>query len=214
MKNYDIKNQFVLDILDKIKYNYIDKYHLPTLMKQCGKADLYYISDEYRDKLIAMGVEHKGSASRGLSYPIKPENLLVEQTDPLYWQYRLDWMNIDHGLKEYLGLASCALAQYYPPEGHIEWHNNADAPSHNLIFTWSETGDGWFKWYDLKKKENVVMQDVAGWTLKAGYFSSYEQPEKVLYHSAYTKCRRLTVSYTLGHDTEYWKDCIQVISED
>ena len=47
----------------------------------------------------------------------------------------------------------------YPPGGYISWHNNANASAYNLIFTWSETGDGYFKYIDGETKEEIVIKD-------------------------------------------------------
>ena len=44
---------------------------------------------------------------------------------------------------------------------------------YNLVFTWSETGDGQFQYMDTKTGETVVMKDRKGWQCKAGYFGSY-----------------------------------------
>ena len=207
MQNYEVKNYEVLDILEKIRYTYTDKYHLPDIMNAYGiGVNPYYYSDEYRDKVIRMGTSHDGAAAFGHSYPVKAHHLKKFSK-----AYEREWQLIDTELRLLLGLDCCALAQYYPPDGHIEWHNNANASAYNLIFTWSETGDGWFKWYDLKKKENVTMPDKKGWSLKAGYFGGYDEPDKVVYHAAHTNCPRLTVSYVLGHNYDYWKDVLEVI---
>ena len=104
-----------------------------------------------------------------------------------------------------------ALAQLYPPNGHISWHNNANASAYNLIFTWSETGDGWFKYVDPKTQEVVTIQDEKGWNLKAGHFGAYGSGD-VVYHAARTNCYRMTLSYVLGHNEDYWEDCIDFVT--
>ena len=128
-------------------------------------------------------------------------------------EYKNELLSFDNQMKELLGLSCSALTMAYPPGGYIEWHNNANAPSYNLVFTWSETGNGWFRYYDRDRKENVTIPDKAGWSVKAGYFGSYDD-DKLVYHCAATECWRMTWSWMLGFDEEYWNDCLSVISEE
>ena len=90
----------------------------------------------------------------------------------------------------------CAI---YPPGGFISWHNNANAAAFNLIFTWSEFGEGCFKYIHPETKEEVICEDEAGqWSCKAAYFGHYGEPDKLLYHAADTDNWRTTVSYTFN----------------
>jgi hypothetical protein len=216
MQRIEIKNKRVLDILDDVRYNYTEKYDIKTICKQTGYNDEWewYTSDKYRDMIINSGEKHDGGAERGFAWFLKPAHLREEFSEELREQYKRDWVRIDRTMKTELGLQSGALLFYYPPKGYIDWHNNANAAAFNLIFTYSENGDGWFRYYDLEKGENVTMQDPKGWSLKAGYFGSYKEPDKLVYHCAYTDCDRLTMSYVLGNSEHYWKDCIDYISEE
>jgi hypothetical protein len=84
--------------------------------------------------------------------------------------------------------------------GNISWHNNANAPAYNFVFTWSETGDGWWKHWDNEKKEMITIPDVKGWQCKAGYFGSYEDnEERLVYHTAKNGGTglRMTVAFVL-----------------
>jgi len=216
MQRIEIKNKRVLDILDDVRYNYTEKYDIKTICKDSGHPDnaRWYTSDKYRDAIIASGTKHKGGADFAHAWFLKPFHIKDEVDDKLRKQYKEDWIDLDRRLKIELGLKTSALLLYYPPKGHIEWHNNANASAYNLIFTYSETGDGWFRYYDLEKGENVTMQDKKGWSLKAGYFSDYDEPNNLVYHCAYTDCDRITLSYVLGKRKDYWQDCIDYISEE
>jgi hypothetical protein len=212
MKLVEIRNKDVLDILQNIKYNYITKWSpSETNMKITGPDGTTredWISHEFLDKLMSIGRKHDGSPPAALSYALKPDHYDGKhKTD-----YSLDYMSLDAKLKERLGLDCCALSQLYPPGGYIGWHTNENASAHNLLFTWSETGDGYFEYVDPETKEIVRMKDKKGWSCKAGYFGSKNQPEKIVYHAASTDCWRITVSYTLGHNFEYWQDVIEDIS--
>ena len=208
MQTFEIKNPRVLSILENIRYLYRDKYDPSKTNRKLDEVDdPYYVSSEYRDYIVSLGTEHDGSPATAKSYPIKPEHYMGD--DP---NYAVDFARMDSEIKTELGLKLNALSQLYPPTGYISWHTNANAPGYNLIFTWSETGDGWFKYLDKYGRE-VTLQDKQGWTLKAGYFGTYEE-KKECYHAAYTDCWRMTHSFVLGNDYDYWKDCIDYITGD
>jgi hypothetical protein len=213
MQSFAIKNQVVLDILEKFRCTYLEKYDIVN-MKTNGvfgkeikdQAD-YYTGSEFMKSIINMGRKHEGAADKSYSHAIKPEHYYGDRQK----EYKKDWIALDEAIKTELGLGSSALSQVYPPNGFIGWHNNANASAFNLIFTWSETGDGWFKYIDPKTGKLVTMDDSPGWTLKAGYFGEYGSG-KVVYHAARTYCTRMTLSYVLGHDKDYWQDCIDHIN--
>lgn len=217
MKFYDIKNVRVIDVLEEFRYTYFEKYDVRKETGRCFKSHVqnkvepdYYISDDFRDRVIARGQQHEGAAEYSYAYPIKPLNLNdPRKTD----QYKRDWQELDEKIRLELGLNVSALAMMYPPEGYIGWHNNADASSYNLVFTYSETGDGWFKHIDPLSGKVIEMKDKKGWALKAGYFGTYNEPEHLHYHAAWAGCWRMTLSYVLGKDKEYWQDCIDYITE-
>ena len=52
----------------------------------------------------------------------------------------------------------------------IGWHNNANASAYNLIFTWSETGDGYFKYVDGYTGDEIVIPDKKGGNVKNWLF--------------------------------------------
>lgn len=217
MKFYDIKNERVLDILEEFRYTYFEKYNVPEVNPDCFKSHVtnqvsedYYISDHFRDYVIGLGTNHEGAAEHSYAYKVKPKNLKDEtQID----EYKVDWLTLDGKIKTELGLNYSALSMMYPPNGYIGWHNNADASSYNLVFTYSETGNGWFKFVDPLTGLVRELPDKKGWSLKAGYFGNYNEPEHIYYHAAWTGCWRMTLSYVLGKDKEYWQDCIDYISE-
>lgn len=210
MQFVELKNPRVLNLLEKFRYLYREKYDITkTCRLSSGNTNLTaedWISEEYLKQVMDLGTRHEGLPSSSLSYCIKPEH--YHGNDP---QYKQDFRDVNDSLKEELGLRHSALSQLYPPKGFIDWHNNANASSFNVIFTWSETGDGWFKWYDTENKKIITMKDKKGWSCKAGYFSSYGEDIPVKYHCAYTDCWRMTHSYTLGFDKNYWEDMIDYI---
>jgi hypothetical protein len=211
MKKLSIKNRNLLEILEDFRYTYRELYQ-PEQTNRClfeemrGQAD-YYTGEEEMWKIVDEGLDHRGAAETSVCYPIKPDHYFGTHPE----EYRKTWNALNFSLMEELGVQNSALSTLYPPDGFIGWHNNADAPAYNLIFTWSEKGDGWFRYIDTRTQQVVTIQDEEGWNVKAGYFGSYGSGQ-VVYHAARTNCYRMTLSYTLGHDEDYWKDCIETIT--
>jgi hypothetical protein len=165
-----------------------------------------WVSDEYCRQVMRMGKQHRGSPYSARSYPLKPDHHNNRKYAERFWE-------INNALRIELAYKSNALSQCYPPTGYIGWHNNADAAGYNLIFTWSETGDGWFKYVD-ENGDIRTMNDTKGWSLKAGYFASYDEDVPPCYHAAYTDCWRITQSFVVGDNRDYWEDTIDYITHE
>lgn len=109
---------------------------------------------------------------------------------------------LDKSLMDFTGSRNCALKMYYPPGGYIGWHNNANAPGYNILFTYSETGDGDFRYIHPQTGELVIMPDPKGWSCKVGYYDVVGGSP--LWHAAHTGCNRLNWAYII-HPT-LWAD--------
>lgn len=113
--------------------------------------------------------------------------------------------DVVYGLEKELAVKRNALAVYYPPGGYIGWHTNWNAPGYNVLFSYSLTGDGEFKYYDIEESKIIHMPDKKGvWTAKVGYYGSVDEPEKVCWHAATTNSPRLTFAYLLP-DGPMWE---------
>lgn len=120
------------------------------------------------------------------------------------------WVHIKE-IQDVIGIGYHALSCYYPPGGYIGWHHNGNAPGYNILMTYNETGDGWFKYYDMKTKQIIKMEDTPGWSIKVGYYGRLtNEKDKLFWHSAYTKSPRLTISFVTNH-LEMWNDIIDDI---
>lgn len=109
-----------------------------------------------------------------------------------------------------LGAKASAVHMYYPPEGCISWHTNENAPGKNLILTYSEDGQGWFRYRDPKTGEIVTIHDDPGWNAKMGEFGS-AQGTKV-WHCARNHTTRLTLGYIIA-DNDMWDDVREELEE-
>lgn len=103
-----------------------------------------------------------------------------------------------------------ALSTLYQPGGYIGWHHNANVPGRNILFSWSENGDGIFRLYNDKLKNFEEYPDSPGWNVKSLKFYSHIEAEKTgfSWHSMSTNCLRFSVAFLLTDDS--WEDGDQV----
>lgn len=107
-----------------------------------------------------------------------------------------------------LGAQSNSLACYYPKNGYIGWHHNANAHGYNVLFTYNDCNGGYFEEYDIKENKYIRHEDGIGWTAKTGYFGSHRESEKKVWHcAANNKGRRITISYIIDQ-YDMWMDMI------
>ena len=201
-------NDFALDILNEALW-FVQGNNYKSVI--CGRKDKhtkkdadYYTGDEYYNKIVSMGSAHNGFPEVVVSHSFGLSNLKFEKEKEVTEKIPQVSFHLDSFLNRIqttFNLKRNALFSVYPPGGYISWHNNANASAYNFIFTYSETGDGYWKHWDTKEQKMVVIPDVKGWQCKAGYFGSYEDGmEKVVYHTAANTSDtglRMTVAFVL-----------------
>jgi len=217
MKNVVIKNTEVLDALDEYK-DFLMRGDIDDhlfLMAEDKKEDReYYTGPEFLKKVISQGENHGGYPDVMRSYtglmPAKSgENNRYKSSKSQEFVDASSRLN--SRLMEVLSARTNTLNTVYPPDGFISWHNNANASGYNILFSWSETGDGWFEYFDIVKQERVRINDVPGWQCKMGYFGPYYKPETVCYHTASTNCWRISVAYVFAEADTMWQYVIEDI---
>ncbi len=227
MTSVNIVNNEVLDTLNEFKdlwYNDLESFkkhaYLINANNEKNKRE-ENISDAYKKKIMADYKDHDGYPECLYGYTFKQ----VKTSD--YWDrtprsdddkikekyFNDNYIRLNKKLSSILSTRANALAAVYPPGGYIGWHNNANAPSYNIVLTWSETGDGYWKHVDPKTGEEVLVKDKVGWQAKGFYFGSYEDgPENLVYHMASTDCWRFTVSYVFDQTSKgFWEDVLEEI---
>lgn len=117
---------------------------------------------------------------------------------------------IDKKLLDFFGARNNALQMYYPPGGYIGWHTNCNAPGYNIVISCNPGADGYFVHYDHINKKYNYFYDKPGWNVKAGYFGSVDEPDKMYWHAARTNTPRLTLSYIV-YDKNIWLDMMDDI---
>lgn len=166
------------------------------------------ITDSYLKKMVDSGRAHDGfpEVIRGhelTEYSGKQEYdpELVKRVDDLVF-----------GMEQLLCVKRNAVALYYPADGYIGWHTNWNASGYNVLFHFSQTGEGFFEYVDPITKEHHQVHDKPGWTAKVGYFGNIEEPDQVVYHKAETKCPRLTFAYVIP-DKDLWEMMIEDLED-
>lgn len=199
---YDIPlNNWALNVLKPAEWFITDnnyQYMHPTAVNKKNERN-YFVGDEYRKKIMDIGRKHDGFPEVVYSHSFSFNNIHLSNEGKKNVDEIMDRVNDALGsVLTNFCLRRNALFSVYPPGGFISWHNNANAAAYNFIFTWSETGEGWFKYWDWKTNQVITMPDIPGWQCKAGYFGAYRDPrESLCYHAASTDCLRMTIAFTL-----------------
>ena len=126
-------------------------------------------------------------------------------------------------LPRVFGANGNSLTAYYPPKGFVGWHTNWNAFGYQIILTWSESGDGYFTYYDKKNNEFVKHEDVKGWQARYYRFGRKDEPEHHCWHAAWTECPRFTLAFKfpygkysefVEHAREAQRDLVELIEQD
>lgn len=119
---------------------------------------------------------------------------------------------LDEELMAFFGCRFNAVKMYYPgPSGFMGWHHNANCPGYNILLSYNKEGNGYFKYQDPLTKEFVTLHDKAGWNIKVGYFGSWEEPNKQVWHCARANTDRFTLGYVIPHEG-LWGDMVEEIA--
>lgn len=116
-------------------------------------------------------------------------------------------------LMDFFGARNNALQMFYPAGGYIGWHTNCNAKGYNIVISCNPGADGYFVHYDHNNDKFNYFYDSPGWNIKAGYFGSDKEPEKMYWHAAKTNTPRVTLSYII-YDKNIWEDMMCDIEAD
>ena len=205
LKHVEVKNPELLAILD----NYAGLPKIPGFAENCHCSSKerirqrnWYVGPKYMQEIVDEGTQHEGFPDEMVGYNFKlsdrAHQMFESDADPIFKRDMTHMLSdLNDKMMNFLSVKHNALAAVYPPGGFIAWHNNANAPGFNLIFSYSESGSGWFDYIHPETKEVIRCQDKPGqWTCKAAYFGHYGEQEKLMYHAASSGDDwRVTVSY-------------------
>ena len=204
LKHVQVNNPELLEILEEYSKlhtteGFEENCHLNSAQHIRQRA--YYVGEKHMDEVVGQGTKHEGFPDELVGYNFKLSEkahmMFEKDADPVFKRdMTLHLRDLNDKMMNFLSVKHNALAAVYPPGGFISWHNNANAPGFNLIFSYSEDGSGYFEYIHPETKKVIRCQDEAGkWTCKAAFFGPYAEADKVLYHAASTDDWRCTVSY-------------------
>ena len=101
------------------------------------------------------------------------------------------------------------LAILYKPGDYFGWHHNSTSYDlFDILFTYSETGHGEFKYY----KDNLIhtIRDKPGWSLKVGCFPA-ESKKEYLWHSVRSNSYRVSIA-RVTDNLDVFRDTVRNIS--
>lgn len=187
----------LLELLNEFKdyvYANVDKSH------RHGKKDEndFYTETQYLEEM-----QEKDSRRECDGFPevvylnsLRPESVTDEFNEGLN--------EIKFRITNFLGARNQAVALYYPEDGYMGWHHNANASGFNILISHSEDGKGFFRYQDPVTKEIVTLHDKPGWNFKVGYYGSWKESDKIVWHCARTyDTPRLTLAYIIPNE-EMW----------
>ena len=190
-----IRNKNLLNRLNEFidEFFSINEYNNERYRAHGGDKALtdpeYYCDREWLDHMLLNWESHSGFPEQHLSQPMS----WMAKEDPEKFLKLKNKAREDFTTE--IGATSSALFNYYPPGGFVGWHTNWNANCYQILFTWSKTGNGYFKYYDKQKDEIVKIQDVPGWQCRHFYFGRKDEPENHCWHSAYAGEDRITLAY-------------------
>ena len=146
------------------------------------------------------------------------KKMTVKADPQFYEEIRQVNESVDDKLRNFLGARYASLKAYYPKQGYIDWHTNWNAAGYNIIFTYSKSGDGYWRHIDPEKSKThkpdpeklVHIADQPGWHCKVGYYGTKAETDKLVWHCAYTNEPRLTMGYVI-YDHGIWQSMVEEI---
>lgn len=196
MTEITIRNKAMLERLDGFKDSFLalgehenyEKHQVASSREALANPE-YYCGNEYLFKVMA-NEEHVGFPEEHMGMPIN--NMF--KSDPDKFRAVRDAMKYEFATE--IGAHTSALTAYYPPQGFVGWHTNWNACAYQVLFTWSENGAGYFRYWDIKEQRVVHIQDTPGWAARHYYFGHYTQPDDHCWHCAYAgDSKRITLAY-------------------
>mgnify|MGYP006226376113 FL=1 len=201
MQTIEIKNIELKNLLNDYSewFENLDK----SSIKVRGEKDIdeYYTSEEYLssiDKKI-----HEG-------FPEKTHGIDLVFCDSIDDNIRKRIRQVDMDFNSVLGSERCAVKMYYPEGGYMGWHNNHNASGYNILFSYTKSGKGFFRY---KTDELVTMNDSPGWTAKVGYYGNNDEPDKLFWHCARAYEDRLTLGFVIPNKN-FWEMMIEDIKSE
>jgi len=210
-------NPEVVEILNSIQQQVFAE--LENIVCEGNPDEDYHTGQDYLEKMLEKDSQgnHKGfpEVTHGCSITNRElvgfteDNEIKHNITEEFYESNVQAMS---KLCTYLGARNNAVMMYYPKNGFMGWHHNANAPGYNILMSYSTDGDGYFRYRDPVTKEVVTMPDKKGWTIKVGYYGGWGEDDKIYWHCARTKNPRITLGFIIP-DENMWQMMIDDICD-
>jgi len=175
---------------------YADPKHRQFSSQKALADPEYFCSKEYLDQQLSTGDSHSGFPEEHMAHPTSK---MVQNNPEAFTNFR---DSVKHGFAKRIGAHTNALLNYYPPGGFVGWHTNWNANAYQILFTWSRTGDGYFKYRNQATGDIVTIQDKPGWQARHYYFGKQDEIDYHCWHAAYAGCDRITLAYKFENESK------------
>lgn len=218
MQFLDLKNKKILNILNQysqcldtytrsieehmtVDPIYSDRHNWSTCSVSDSTPDIDPTSDDFLKMAMQLAPKFYCKSTRfelfdfmTMWYSLKSSSVATSDINDL----RIQAQTLTNRLKRCVGLDINALSAYYPDNGYIGWHHNGDAWGWNILFTYSQDGNGFFKYRDIDSGEIITLPDKKGWSCKVGFYPPIDNdtsPEQLFWHTARTAKKRYTLAF-------------------
>ncbi len=195
MSEITIRNKGLLKTLDETLNMFLEHKELCTELSDNLQRDIpvedweKFCKEEYMHEMIARGDFHQGFPERGFGFQVAQG----AKERPDIFEPLKKWTKTELPMR--FGARSNSLTSYYPPNGFVGWHTNWNASAYQLILSWSESGDGYFSYYDRKSDTIITEPDKKGWQARWYRFGRQDEPQHHCWHAMWTNCPRFTLAF-------------------
>ena len=191
MRDVDINNPDIQARLDGFaeKLNALKPAEVLPIDHRDKSIDKHMgVSTEYLHRIMEEGHE-------GFPKSIKGVDLLAHPSLQNAPEWKDIFQDVSFNFARELGCQQNALCCFYPEDGFIGWHTNKDAPGHTILFTWSETGDGFYRYRHKASGEIITLPDKPGWVCRTGSYGDGKDYGKEQWHCALTNEPRWSIGF-------------------
>ena len=89
----------------------------------------------------------------------------------------------------------------YVPKGFVSWHADDDIAGYYLMFSYTKSGKGFFKYRDPNTNQIVNLNDNPGWMVRSGILGTKEN--EVLWHCASAEQDRYTILFMYDDEEKF-----------
>jgi len=203
MSEITIRNKDFLKLLDDTVERFLVHRELMTeISANQGNVPIgageYYCQQKHLFDMMDNPDDHEGFPEHAYGFQVSHG----AKSHPEIFEPLKMWTKNE--LVRMFGANNNSLTSYYPPNGYVGWHTNWNAFGYQMILTWSESGDGYFSYYDNETKSIVTHHDRTGWQARWYRFGRKDEPKHHCWHAAWTNCPRFTLAFKFpyGEDTE------------